>query len=214
MNPLVRIAVAVAAFLHAAPMPGATEDPRSIEEFDDLRLRSIGPAVMGGRIDVVVAHQDRPWVLYIGAASGGVWKSVNMGTTWQSIFDGHETSSIGDIAVAPSDPEIVWVGTGEPNNRQSSSFGYGVYKSEDGGATFQHVGLERTGHIGQDRSGPRATSEASSGPGIRERPGRRCSSWTKTPAPSTWSWIQRTPTYFMPRSISGGECPGVSRAAV
>jgi len=104
---------------------------------------------MGGRIDVVAAHEDRPWILYIGAASGGVWKSDNMGTTWRSIFDGHETSSIGDIAIAPSDPEILWVGTGEPNNRQSSSFGYGVYKSEDGGATFRHAGLERTGHIGQ-----------------------------------------------------------------
>jgi photosystem II stability/assembly factor-like uncharacterized protein len=149
MNLLLRSAVAVAAFLQAAPMRGETEDPRSIEVFDDFHLRSIGPAVMGGRIDVVAAHEDRPWVLYIGAASGGVWKSVNMGTTWQSIFDGHETSSIGDIAIAPSDPEILWVGTGEPNNRQSSSFGYGVYKSEDGGATFQQMGLERTGHIGQ-----------------------------------------------------------------
>ncbi len=143
------IAVAVGALLYALPAPGATEDPRPLPEFDDLRLRSIGPAVMGGRIDVVTAHEDRPWVLYVGAASGGVWKSVNMGTTWQSIFDGHETSSIGDIAIAPSDPEVLWVGTGEPNNRQSSSFGYGVYKSEDGGATFQHMGLERTGHIGE-----------------------------------------------------------------
>ena len=144
-----RIAVAVAALLCAAPMLGATEDPRPIAEFDDLPFRSIGPAVMGGRIDVVAAHEDSPSVLYIGAASGGVWKSVNMGTTWQPIFDGHETSSIGDIAIAPSDSEILWVGTGEPNNRQSSSFGHGVYKSEDAGATFQHMGLERTGHIGQ-----------------------------------------------------------------
>jgi photosystem II stability/assembly factor-like uncharacterized protein len=118
-------------------------------EFRDLRLRSIGPAVMGGRIDVVTAHADHPSVLYLGAASGGVWKSVNMGTTWTPIFDGHETSSIGDIAVAPSNPDIVWVGTGEPNNRQSSSFGYGVYRSVDGGATFERAGLEQSGHIGQ-----------------------------------------------------------------
>ena len=78
MNPLLRVAVAVTALLHAAPMTGATEEPRSIEQFDDLHLRSIGPAVMGGRIDVVTAHVDRPWVLYIGAASGGVWKSVDL----------------------------------------------------------------------------------------------------------------------------------------
>ncbi len=139
---------AVVALLHLVPALGAAEDA-SIEKFDDLALRSIGPAVMGGRIDVVTAHPDRPSVLYVGAASGGVWKSGNMGTTWQPVFDGHETSSIGDVAIAPSDPEIVWVGTGEPNNRQSSCFGYGVYKSEDGGATFRHAGLERTGHIGQ-----------------------------------------------------------------
>ena len=148
MNAL-RILLAASFFLYTAPLSGAMEDPHSSEELDDFHLRSIGPAVMGGRIDVVAAHEDQPWVLYLGAASGGVWKSVNMGTTWESIFDAHETSSIGDIAIAPSDPEILWVGTGEPNNRQSSSFGYGVYKSVDGGATFQHMGLERTGHIGQ-----------------------------------------------------------------
>jgi photosystem II stability/assembly factor-like uncharacterized protein len=148
MNSFSRIAVA-AFCLIAIPTLRAAEDRPPLEEFDDLELRSIGPAVMGGRIDVVTAHEERPWVLYVGAASGGVWKSVNMGTTWQPIFDEHETSSIGDVAVAPSDPEVVWVGTGEPNNRQSSSFGHGVYRSEDGGATFRHVGLERSGHIGQ-----------------------------------------------------------------
>jgi hypothetical protein len=152
MNLHARVAIAVAALLRFAPVLEAAEGPRPIEKFEDLRFRSIGPAVRGGRIDVVAVQENRPSVLYVGAASGGVWKSVNQGTTCQPIFDDHETSSIGDVAISPSDPEIVWVGTGEPNNRQSSSFGFGVYRSEDGGATFQHVGLEGTGHISRSPS--------------------------------------------------------------
>jgi photosystem II stability/assembly factor-like uncharacterized protein len=139
----------------------------SASELSDFRLRSIGPAVMGGRIDVVTAHEDHPSVVYFGAASGGVWKSVNMGTTWQPIFDRYETSSIGDIAIAPSNPDVIWVGTGEPNNRQSSSFGYGVYRSVDGGATFERVGLEESGHIGQvvvHPTDPRTAYVAALGP--------------------------------------------------
>ena len=114
-----------------------------------LKFRSIGPAVMGGRIDTVAVVEDEPSIIYIGTASGGVWKSTNMGTTWKSLFDGHNTSSIGDVALSRSDPDAVWVGTGEPNNRQSSSFGNGVYKSVDGGESFEHVGLEGTEHIGK-----------------------------------------------------------------
>ncbi|TDI43573.1 MAG: hypothetical protein E2P02_11155 [Acidobacteria bacterium] len=116
---------------------------------DALKFRSIGPAVMGGRIDTVAVVEDEPSIIYIGTASGGVWKSTNMGTTWKSLFDGHNTSSIGDVALSHSDPDAVWVGTGEPNNRQSSSFGNGVYKSVDGGESFEHVGLEGTEHIGK-----------------------------------------------------------------
>ena len=114
-----------------------------------LKFRSIGPAVMGGRIDAVAVVEDEPSIIYIGTASGGLWKSTNMGTTWTSLFDGHNTSSIGDVALSHSDPDAVWVGTGEPNNRQSSSFGNGVYKSVDGGESFEHVGLEATEHIGK-----------------------------------------------------------------
>ena len=116
---------------------------------DGLALRSIGPAVMGGRIDDVAVDESRPWVFYIGAASGGVWKTTNAGTTWTSLFDDQPVSSIGDVTLAPSDPEIVWVGTGEPNNRQSSTIGNGVYKSTDGGASWEHAGLADTHHIGR-----------------------------------------------------------------
>src|SRR5918997_4690640 len=95
----------------------------------DLSWRNIGPAIMGGRIDDVAAVESDPDIIYIGAASGGVWKTVNGGTTWTPIFDDYGTTSIGDLAIAPSNPDIVWVGTGEANNRQSSSWGNGVWKS-------------------------------------------------------------------------------------
>jgi len=111
--------------------------------------RAIGPAVMGGRIDDVAVDERNPSVIYVGAASGGLWKTMNAGTTWTPLFDRQDVSSIGDVALAPSNPEIVWVGTGEPNNRQSSTYGDGVYKSLDGGRTWTHVGLRDSHHIGR-----------------------------------------------------------------
>lgn len=119
------------------------------ESFDDLAFRSIGPAVMGGRIGALAVVESDPSTFYVGTASGGLWKTVNKGTTWTPIFDDQGTSSIGDVAVSPSDPEILWVGTGEANNRQSSSFGDGVYRSLDGGKSWSHRGLRDSGHIGK-----------------------------------------------------------------
>src|SRR5829696_6510287 len=105
-------------------------------------FRSIGPASMGGRIDDIAVAEQNPYIIYVAFATNGVWKSTNNGTTFQPIFDTYGTHSVGDVAVAPSDPNIVWVGTGEPNNRQSSSFGDGIYKSVDAGNTFTKMGLE------------------------------------------------------------------------
>jgi photosystem II stability/assembly factor-like uncharacterized protein len=121
----------------------------------NLPWRCIGPAIMGGRIDAFAVVENRPSVMYVGTASGGVFKSVNHGTTWQSVFDSQPSLTIGDIAVAPSRPEVVWVGTGEANNRQSSSWGNGAYKSVDGGATWTHMGLDDTLHIGRVAIDPR-----------------------------------------------------------
>lgn len=104
--------------------------------------RGIGPASMGGRIDDIAVVETNPYTFYVGFATGGVWKTVNNGTTFQPIFDTYSSASIGDIAVAPSDPNVVWVGTGEPNNRQSSSIGDGIYKSTDAGKTFTKMGLQ------------------------------------------------------------------------
>ncbi len=128
----------------ATPTPSPTPTPVNWSTDPMLRRfvwRGIGPASMGGRIDDIAVVENDPYVVYVGFATGGVWKSTNNGTTWQPIFDQYSHASIGDIAIAPSDANIVWVGTGEANNRQSSSFGDGIYKSIDGGKTFTNMGL-------------------------------------------------------------------------
>ncbi len=115
----------------------------------NLHFRAVGPAVMGGRVDDIAAVESDPRIFYVGAAAGGLLKTVNGGMTWVSLFDNESNPSIGDIAIAPSNPSIVYVGTGEANNRQSSSWGDGVFKSVDGGNTWQHLGLKETHHIGR-----------------------------------------------------------------
>jgi photosystem II stability/assembly factor-like uncharacterized protein len=121
----------------------------AINQSDDPLLkrflwRSIGPVAMGGRIDDVAVLESNPSTFYVGYATGGIWKTENNGTTFTPIFDEYPVSSIGDIAIAPSDPNIIYVGTGEPNNRQSSSFGGGVYRSTDAGKSFTFIGLRET----------------------------------------------------------------------
>jgi photosystem II stability/assembly factor-like uncharacterized protein len=123
-------------------------------QFQDLRFREIGPAVMGGRIHDIEALPTNPAVMYVASASGGLWKSVNKGTTWTPIFDDQPVSTFGDVAIAPSNPDVVWAGTGEQNNRQSTSWGNGVYRSIDAGKTWTHLGLENTRHIGRVRVHP------------------------------------------------------------
>jgi photosystem II stability/assembly factor-like uncharacterized protein len=116
---------------------------------DALRPRPLGPAIMGGRISALAVVDSRPTTMYVGAASGGVWKTTNNGTTWTCVFDGSATASIGDVAIAPSNPDIVWIGTGESNPRNSVAWGDGVYRSTDAGKTWQHMGLAETAHIGR-----------------------------------------------------------------
>jgi photosystem II stability/assembly factor-like uncharacterized protein len=119
----------------------------------NLRFRSIGPALMSGRVsDVAVPAVTRPGeragkTFYVAAAGGGVWKTTNAGVTFTPVFDDHRVSSIGAVAVAPTNADIVWVGTGESNNLRSSSWGDGVYKSVDAGATWTKMGLAQSQHV-------------------------------------------------------------------
>jgi photosystem II stability/assembly factor-like uncharacterized protein len=117
--------------------------------FDALPARCIGPGNMGGRVVDVAVVEGRPATLFVATASGGLWKTVNNGASWTPAFEREATVSLGAVAVAPSDPDVVWVGTGEANPRNSVAWGNGVYKSTDGGKTWQHVGLDDTQHIGR-----------------------------------------------------------------
>ena len=127
----------------AAPAASAAADP-----FPGLKFRNIGPATMGGRIDDLAVLESNPAVFYVGTATGGLWKTMNNGTTWEVLFDDlDDTVSIGDIAINPNDANTVWVGSGENNNRQSGSWGNGLYKSIDGGKTLKHMGLGTSKHI-------------------------------------------------------------------
>ena len=119
----------------------------SSDLFSDLTFRNIGPSVAGGRIHDVEVMPGNPEMLFIASASGGIWKSTNKGTTWKPVFDNEAVSTFGDIAISKSNTNILYVGTGEQQNRQSSSWGNGVYKSTDQGETWQSIGLEKTFHI-------------------------------------------------------------------
>jgi len=126
--------------------PALAVDPSWIEALD---WRSIGPAAMGGRIVALAVYEADPSIYWVATASGGLLKTSNNGVTFEHQFDHENTVSIGDVAVAPSDPEIVWVGTGENNPRNSVSYGDGVYKSTDGGKTWEHMGLKESFQIGR-----------------------------------------------------------------
>lgn len=135
--------------LAAASRPAGNGKPIDTALLEELRWRSIGPAVTGGRIVAIAVPPGRAKTIYIASASGGLWKSVNNGTTWEPVFEREGSISIGDVAVAPSNPDIVWVGTGEANNQRSSSWGDGVYKSMNGGKTWTHMGLRGSQHVGR-----------------------------------------------------------------
>jgi len=145
---------ALASILVAGRPPLVAQTARTIDPafLNGFRWRSIGPANTGGRIDDIAVARvpGLPDAIYVATASGGLFKSNNQGTTWTPVFDRVDAMmSIGDVAVARSDAAIVWVGTGEPNNRQSSSWGDGVYRSADAGRTWTSVGLRDTKHVGR-----------------------------------------------------------------
>ena len=165
-----------------------------------LRFRYIGP--VGNRVASVAGIAGDPNVYYAGAASGGIWKTIDAGIHWSPIFDDQAVSSIGALAVAPSNPNIVWAGTGEPWIRSHISIGNGIYKSDDAGRTWTHMGLDstsRTGRIVIDPTNPGHRVRRRAGTQLRTAAGTRrlshdrrradvdsaCSSSTRTRARST-----------------------------
>jgi photosystem II stability/assembly factor-like uncharacterized protein len=132
-----------------APSPSAaapTTGPVQLSDvhFKNLKVRWIGPAVMGGRVSDIAIDPRNPAVFYVGHAHGGVFKTGDNGVTFNPIFDKERSLSIGAIAIAPSDTDVVWVGSGEPNDRNSSGWGDGVYRTTDGGEHWTNVGLKES----------------------------------------------------------------------
>lgn len=121
--------------------------PLELSLFDPLKPRNIGPAGMSGRITAIDVDLSDPDIIYAGAASGGVWKSMNGGITWSPVFDEQPVQAIGAVAVNQQNPDVIWVGTGEGNPRNSHNSGAGIYKSLDGGKTWQCMGLQATRNI-------------------------------------------------------------------
>ena len=128
----------------ATPTPSGTPPQLTEALFKNLKARSIGPAVMGGRVSDIAIDPRNPFVFYVGLGHGGVFKTNDNGVTFQPIFDKQPMLSIGAVAIAQSDSDVVWVGTGEGNDRNSSDWGDGVYRSTDGGEMWQNVGLKES----------------------------------------------------------------------
>jgi len=142
--------------------PNASTDPL----FRGFEFRSIGPATMMGRVDDIAGAEQDPMTMYLGFATGGLWKSIDGGNHWKPMFDNMPNESIGAIAIAPSDLNVVYIGTGEANNRQSSSIGDGVWGTTDGGKTWTHLGLDDTQSIGRivvDPTNPKVVYVAANG---------------------------------------------------
>ncbi len=130
----------------ASSTPSASPTPVPLTEvlFKNLKARAIGPAVMGGRVSDIAIDSRDPAVFYIGLATGGIFKTSDNGVTFSPVFDKESTLSIGAVAIAPSNSDVVWAGTGEANDRNSSEWGDGVYRSTDGGGTWESVGLKES----------------------------------------------------------------------
>ena len=136
------IALAVTAFLfYSASAQVKTE------HFKNLKPRNIGPAGMSGRVTAIDALYSNPETIFVGAASGGVWKTDNGGAAWKPLFDDQPLLNIGSIKIQQSNPDVIWVGTGEGNPRNSLNLGEGIFKTLDGGKTWKRMGLEKTRNI-------------------------------------------------------------------
>ena len=170
----------------------------------NFRFRSIGPASMGGRIDDIAVYDKDPRIIWVGYATGGVFRSTNAGTSFEPVFEEYGTASIGDIAIDQTNPDVVYVGTGEPNNRNTSSFGDGIYKTTDGGETFTHIGLRDTQTIARIVIDPRNSQIVYvASPGHLFGPDREGGAYKSTDGGQTWTKV-----------LQGGEYVGVTDLAI
>ncbi|GAB4242135.1 MAG: hypothetical protein Tsb0034_19510 [Ekhidna sp.] len=122
--------------------------PLSELSLSGLKFRNVGPAITSGRISDFAVNPDNPKEYYVATSSGGVWKTINGGTTFTPLFDSQGSYSIGVVTMDPNNPNVIWVGTGENNNQRSVAYGDGIYKSIDGGKSWKHMGLKQSEHIG------------------------------------------------------------------
>jgi len=146
-----------------------------IQKLKGIKPRAVGPAGMSGRITAIDVVNDQPNIIYVGAASGGVWKSESEGIAWEPIFDKENIQAIGAITIQQSNPDVIWVGTGEGNPRNSLNGGYGIYKSIDGGKNWKLMGLEKTRNIHRiivDKDNPNTIYVAAIGSPWGEHPER------------------------------------------
>jgi photosystem II stability/assembly factor-like uncharacterized protein len=139
----------------ASTLPAQAAAAPPAEAASALKLRGIGPAAMGGRIADIAVHPNDPRTWYVGVGSGGVWKTTNAGVTFEPVFDDQPSYSIGEVTIDPTDPEVVWVGTGENVSGRHVGWGDGVYRSRDGGRSWQRMGLPDSEHIGRILVDPR-----------------------------------------------------------
>ncbi len=135
--------------------PAAAGNSLDQATFNALRFRSVGPAITSGRVADIAVNPANPAEYYVAAASGGVWKTRNAGITYEPVFDNEGSYSIGCVSIDPSNPNVVWVGSGENNNQRSVAYGDGIYKSEDGGKSWKNMGLKNSEHIGRITIDPR-----------------------------------------------------------
>jgi photosystem II stability/assembly factor-like uncharacterized protein len=164
-----------------------------LEQFKNWKPRIIGPSGMSGRITAIDAVIDNPNIIYLGAASGGVWKTENGGTEWTSVFDDQPILNIGSIAIQQNNPSVVWVGTGEGNPRNSISLGEGIFKTLDGGKSWKRMGLEKTRNIHRiivDPANPNTVYAGAIGNPYAEHPERGV--FKTTDGGDTWNKILYT----------------------
>jgi hypothetical protein len=184
-------------FALLVPALASAQNGPAASQLEGLRIRTIGPANMSGRIVDLDVNERNPYVIWAASSTGGVWKSATNGVTWEPVFEKEGTHSVGDIAIHPVDTAVVWVGTGERANRQSTSWGDGVYAPRMAAARGANMGLRDSHHIGRIALHPTSrmscssrrwvicgaptTSAASTSPPTAARRGGACCTWTRSP---------------------------------